>query len=126
MRSSGFDPVSVETLNRRLQAVTIGVMVVFTLLLLRLWFLQFIHGPIYRTQSENNRIHLQKIPPFRGMIFDRHGNLLVDNRPSYNFYIIPEDIIDCETLLTSLNALIGIDASLIRDRLKKAPRNYSR
>lgn len=125
MRSSGFDPVSVETLNRRLQAVTIGVMVVFTLLLLRLWFLQFIHGPIYRTQSENNRIHLQKIPPFRGMIFDRHGNLLVDNRPSYNFYIIPEDIIDCETLLTSLNALIGIDASLIRDRLKKAPRNYS-
>lgn len=58
------------------------------------------------------------------MIFDRHGNLLVDNRPSYNFYIIPEDISDCEALLRSLNLLLGMDPAMIKDKLEKAPRNY--
>lgn len=124
MRSFGFDPVSVEILNRRLRTVTIAVIVVFTALIFRLWFLQVIQGPTYRMQSENNRIHLQKIPPFRGLIFDRHGALLVDNRPSYNFYIIPEDILDCDELVESLKLLIGIDPELVKDRLKKAPRSY--
>ncbi len=124
MRTFGFDPVSVEILNRRLRTVTICVIVVFTLLVFRLWFLQVIQGPTYRTQSENNRIHLQKIPPFRGMIYDRNGVLLVDNRPSYNFYVIPEDILDRDELIESLRLLIGIDPELIRNKLEQAPRSY--
>ena len=124
MRSSGFDPVSIEILHRRLRILTLFTVMVFCVLGLRLWFLQIIGGPTYRAQSENNRIHLQKIPPFRGMIYDRNGKLLVDNRPSYDMYIIPEGIQDKEKLLSSLNVLIGIGPDVV-DKLEKAPRGYS-
>ncbi|MFC1867455.1 penicillin-binding protein 2 [Thermodesulfobacteriota bacterium] len=124
MRSSSFDPVSVEILSRRLRTVTIFVVMVLAALVLRLWFLQVVNGPRYRTQSENNRIHLQKILPFRGMILDRNGELLVDNRPSYDLYVIPEDIQNREQLLKSLKILIDLDANQVSDKLKRASNRY--
>ncbi|MFC1863405.1 penicillin-binding protein 2 [Thermodesulfobacteriota bacterium] len=124
MRGSSFDPVSIETLNRRLIAVTLVAVIIIATLVLRLWFLQIISGNKYRTQSENNRIHLQKIPPFRGMIFDRNGGLLVDNRPSYNLYITPEDIQDREQLLKSLDVLINMSPEKVIEKLDKAPHQY--
>ncbi len=84
----------------------VGVIIV---LILRLWILQIINGPKYRIQSENNRIHLQDILPFRGMIFDRNGELLVDNRPSYDLQVIPEDIQNRKELKNSFQRLIGLD-----------------
>jgi penicillin-binding protein 2 len=125
LRSSGFDPVSIEFLHRRLRIVTVLVILAIGVLGLRLWFLQIVNGSIYRLQSENNRIHLQKIPPFRGMIYDRNGLLLVDNRPSYDMYIIPEDIQDKKKFLDSLDALIGLEPDVIDGKLKKAPSGYS-
>jgi penicillin-binding protein 2 len=53
-----------------LKIVTLFILVAFAALVLRLWLLQIVHGPSYRIKSENNRIRLQDIPPFRGMIFD--------------------------------------------------------
>ncbi len=119
MRTSGFDPALAEIIGKRLKVVTIFIVVIISVLLLRLWFLQIIKGPSYRVQSENNRIHLQSIPPFRGLIFDRNGELLVDNRPSYDVYIIPEDVHDSETLYTNLNRLIPIDPDLFKKKIKR-------
>jgi len=124
LRSSGFDAVSAEIFNKRLNRVTLFVIAVFAALVLRLWFLQVVNGPSYRIKSENNRIHLQDIPPFRGMIFDRNGELLVDNRPSYNMYIIPEEIQNREQLLGSLNALIGLSPDSIEGKLSKVSNQY--
>ena len=100
------------------------MLMAFAALILRLWFLQVVSGPDYRIQSENNRIHLQDIPPFRGMIFDRKGELLVDNRPSFNMYIIPEDIQDSKKLLKSLQRLVGLDPEQVREKLGGVSRKY--
>lgn len=124
MRSSNFDPVSVEIFNNRFRKVTILVILAFAALFLRLWFLQLVKGPEYRVQSENNRIHLRDIPSFRGMIFDRNGELLVDNRPSYDMYIIPEEIQDAEGLLNSLRIMTGLDPDSVRKKLDRASRMY--
>ena len=96
------------------------MLLAFAVLTLRLWLLQVVHGPEYRVKSENNRIHLRDIPPFRGMIFDRNGHLLVDNRPAYNLYVIPEDIQETGPLLERLRELVGIDPDAALARLKKA------
>lgn len=125
MSSSGFDQVSVETFNRRLFIVTIFVFVIFFMLIFRLWFLQGINGQKYRTQSENNRILIQKIAPFRGLILDRNGELLVDNLPSYNLYITPEDIQDKEQLLKDLKKLINLDPEEVEKKLKKESGIYA-
>jgi penicillin-binding protein 2 len=124
MRSSGFDAVSMEILDRRLKIVTLCVIAAFVVLVSRLWFLQILNGPSYRDQSDHNRIRLQDIPPARGKIFDRNGELLVDNRPSYNLYIIPEEIQHREQLLESLRRLIDLDPEEVKTRLDKASRLY--
>ncbi|MBN2059297.1 MAG: penicillin-binding protein 2 [Deltaproteobacteria bacterium] len=125
MRSSNFDPVSLDVLNKRLWFITLFVLVSFSLLVFKLWLLQIVNGEAYRTQSENNRIRLQKVPPPRGMIFDRNMELLVDNRPSYNLYIIPEDITDREMLIKSLHSLVGLSPALINERLGYARQHYA-
>ncbi len=99
--------------------------VIISALILRLWFIQIVNGPRYRSQSENNRIHLLKIPPFRGMILDRNGELLVNNRPSYNLYLLPEDINDKEELLKTLELLVDIDPEQVNNRLKGTPKRYA-
>ncbi len=98
------------------------VFLAFAVLVLRLWLLQVVHGPEYRTKSENNRIHLQDIPPFRGMIFDRGGHLLVDNRPAYHLYVIPEEVQDPESLFERLDELADIDLPAVRSRLSRSGR----
>jgi penicillin-binding protein 2 len=125
LRTSGFDPVLVEIFNRRLRIVSILVFVIISALIIRLWFLQIVNGHLYRTQSENNRIHLQKVQPFRGTITDRKGTLLVDNRPSFDLYIIPEDIQDRKQFLTGLKFLIDINPEQISDKLDKTSNLYS-
>ncbi|MBN1907029.1 MAG: penicillin-binding protein 2 [Deltaproteobacteria bacterium] len=119
MRTSGFDPILAEIIGRRLRIVTVFVIFFIAILISRLWFLQIIKGPMYRVKSENNRIHLQSIPPFRGLIMDRNGELLVDNRPSYDLYVIPEDIKDPEELLLKLRPLISLDPAQSEGFLKK-------
>lgn len=120
MKTSDFDPISITIFNRQLRNATIVVLAVFGVLILRLWFLQIVNGGMYRTKSEHNRIRLQDVPPFRGMIFDRNGEMLVDNRPSYDLYVIPEGIQDREELIKSLDRLLGLDPKVTEQDLAKA------
>jgi len=119
---SDFDPRETEIYQRRLTRVTVFVLVVFGVLFVRLWFLQIIHGSRYRTESENNRIDLRDIMPSRGLVFDRNGQLLVDNRPSFILGVIPENIRDLDTLLSDLSTLVGIDCPAAEKKIKRALR----
>ncbi len=125
MISTGFDSNSLEVFNRRLNRVTVLVVLVFAVLFLRLWFIQIVNGPKYRVQSENNRIHLRDILPFRGMIFDRHGELLVDNRPSYDLYVLPEEIQGREGILDRLAGLIDLDPMVAKEKVRRLSGGYS-
>lgn len=117
MRYFGFEQASIEGYSTRLKIVIVISVAVIAALILRLWLLQVIQGPSYRVQSENNRIHLQDIPPFRGMIFDRHGDLLVDNRPSFDLFLLPEDIQSRKNLFERLEQLIGLGAAELDERI---------
>ena len=62
----------------------------------RMWYLQVLQGSKYRYQSENNRIRLEEVSAPRGIIFDRNGNPLVENRPAYHLQLIREDVQDLD------------------------------
>ena len=96
---SDFDLREAEIYQRRLTRLTVFIFVIFGILFVRLWSLQIIHGSRYRTESENNRIDLRDIMPSRGLVFDRNGQLLVDNRPSFILGVIPENIRNLDSLL---------------------------
>ena len=124
MRTSDFDPISVEIFNRQLKITTMVVLAVFVVIIFRLWFLQIVTGSIYRTKSESNRIHLQELSPIRGMILDRNGEKLVGNRPSYDLFVIPEEIQDQAQLLRSLNRLVGLEPESAEQKLDETAIRY--
>jgi penicillin-binding protein 2 len=124
LKPSHFNPVSSEIFDRQLKVAAVFILVVFGILVSRLWFLQIVNGPAYRDKSENNRIRLQDIPPFRGMILDRNGEVLVDNRPSYDLYMIPEEVQDRAQLLDRLTRFCDIDPEEAAATLDRAARGY--
>lgn len=96
-------------IQNRLSYVMIGVVAIFGALLLRAWYLQITKGSYYKEQSENNRVRVVSIQPPRGLVFDRHGELLANNVPSFNLYLFLEDISNKKAVLDQLTRLIHLD-----------------
>jgi penicillin-binding protein 2 len=71
---------------------SIVILGVFLILLVRLWQLQILERETFDRLSDKNRIRLRRIPFTRGIISDRSGEILVDNRPSFNLMVVPAEI----------------------------------
>jgi penicillin-binding protein 2 len=56
----------------------------------RLYVLQVVQHDQQTAVSENNRVHVLPIPPERGLIYDRNGVVLADNKPSFNLTMTRE------------------------------------
>jgi penicillin-binding protein 2 len=101
----------------------IGVAVILSALLFRAWYLQITKGSYYKEQSENNRVRVVYIQPPRGLVFDRHGELLANNVPSFNLYLIPEDISDKNSVLNELVRLIHLDRAEMEEKIQSRKDN---
>ncbi len=80
----------------------ICVLVAFTVLLLRLLYLQIVMGQEYLTLSLNNRIRLQSIDPPRGLIYDRNNQVLVEKRPYFKVTITLKEARPVEKTINKL------------------------
>ena len=87
---------------------TIFVVALIAIVIVRLYYLQVIKGAYYHFFSTQNSIKEITIPAARGMIFDRRGQVLVDNRPSFDVVVIPQYVADPEHMFASLSALLNI------------------
>jgi len=93
--------------------------IVFAILLTRLLFLQIVEGADYLRLSANNCIRLQDIDPLRGLIFDRHGKCLVENRPSFDLNIIPKDAGKMDDTLQVLADITGFSYKDLKKNYQK-------
>jgi penicillin-binding protein 2 len=98
------------------------ILSVLLLLLLRIWQLQGVEGENFRHLSENNRLRLKRTPPLRGIIYDRNGLVLVDNRPSFNIVLVPEDVPDLKTTLATMSTYLAEEALFTNNMLPRDPR----
>ncbi|NPU92959.1 MAG: penicillin-binding protein 2 [Gammaproteobacteria bacterium] len=109
----------------------VGLAFVFVLILCliaRMVWLQVIHYEKYRTMSDDNRITVEPIGPNRGLIMDRNGTLLADNRPSYALSIIKEKCPDIDATIERIGTLIPLDDAQIdrfQKRLEQRQRPYT-
>ncbi|WGL16475.1 penicillin-binding protein 2 [Microbulbifer bruguierae] len=94
--------------NRMLVAI-VCVAALIGVLVARLYNLQVVNYESYSTQSDQNRIQVRPVPPTRGLIYDRNGLLLADNRPSYTLSIVRERVKDLDTTLELLGQLVELD-----------------
>ena len=94
----------------------------FLILFFRIIQLQLFSSDLYLRVSEKNRIRSVDIRPQRGLILDRNGAILVDNRPSYSISVIPYEILKSEKGMSLLAAILNEDvlelAEVIRENMK--------
>ncbi len=94
------------------------IIILFALLFIgRLFFLQVIKGNIYRVESETQAIKQIIVEPFRGNMFDRNGNLIVHNKPSFTITITNNDFRRVNIPL--LASILEIDTTQIDEQLSK-------
>jgi len=79
-----------------------------------------VEGEELRQRSENNRLRLQELPPWRGMILDRNGEVLVANRPSYDLIEVMEDVTDIPPLARRLGKVLHLDPAQVTTQLEAA------
>ena len=106
---------------RTVAAITV-VLALLGIIVTRYYSLQVTEFESYRTQSDSNRVKLQPLPPKRGLIYDRNGVLLADNRPSFSLSVIKERVPDFDATLTELQQLVPITESHLekfQQRLKR-------
>lgn len=83
-------------------------------LLVRAWYLQVVKHEVYQTRSNNNRISVQRVAPNRGLIYDRNGVLLAENRSVYSLEIIPEQVDNLAETLQKIKELGIIEQKHIK------------
>jgi len=105
--------------------VTIVVVVIFGLVLLRLFTMQVIEGGRYRELSEENRIRVEILAAPRGEVRDRNGFLMADNIPSFTVTLDPldkvyvEDPKRMEATIGRLATILETDSTALAERVKK-------
>ncbi len=73
-------------------ALRVSVILAFTILAGRLWYVQVVMGSYYKQQADTSKIRLEPVDALRGIIYDRDGRQLVWNTPSWNVMIVPHGI----------------------------------
>ncbi|MCL5734521.1 MAG: penicillin-binding protein 2 [Actinobacteria bacterium] len=116
--------------------IRVGVLMLIALMLFgvlgfRLWFLQILSGDQYVVEAKNNRVREVVVEAPRGVIYDRNGRVLVENRAGLSVGLLPMDMIDPEedpqgfdAELSKLSVLLGMpkaDLLSAYDKAKKDP-----
>ncbi|ALO35226.1 penicillin-binding protein 2 [Colwellia sp. MT41] len=95
---------------RRTFIAFVGVVLVLLILFANIYNLQVESFEKYQTRSNSNRIKLLPVAPNRGLIYDRNGVLLADNKPVYSLEVIAEDVDDIKASIAQVSLLLNISA----------------
>jgi len=105
------DSVNIGSRDRTiiLRIIVLGVLSIY---IGRLAYLQIIQGNVYRLKAETQAIKQVTVDPFRGNIFDRNGERMVHNSPSYSISITPNEFSD--SAIPYLSAILQIPQEEIK------------
>ncbi|MCK9244748.1 MAG: penicillin-binding transpeptidase domain-containing protein, partial [Candidatus Marinimicrobia bacterium] len=90
----------------------------FMVLIGRLYFLQIVKGPSYKGIAETNRVRVLPIEAPRGIIYDRKGQIVADNKSQYNVNVIPYELKQAPKADSLLSAILGMTTAQINARIK--------
>ena len=107
--------------SRRVLALAVVATIGFAGLLGQLWYLQALEGVRLQEMSEKNRIRIRPVAAPRGILFDRNGLPLVDNRPAFTLSFIPREMEDRDSVLARLSVLLKVPLAELRESLDRVP-----
>jgi len=115
-------------LQFRINTLLWAIVAVFVFLAGSFWFVQGVQAEKYRGLSEANALREIEIPAKRGLIMDRQGKILADNRPAYSLQIdrvvlkplVKADPNHRARLIEFLSAVLALPAQEVEARWQKA------
>ena len=119
MRVKKFFSGKQDSESRKLVLYLILPIFIMFVVLLQTFNLTVINGKKYETQSENNRIVSRTIYPTRGLIYDTHDKLLVENIPSSQLNLVPERSTDTLKKIKEIADLLNLEKSFLLDIYEK-------
>lgn len=112
-------PASSQGLTRRAIVFGAANVAAMSVLLGRLYYLQFVRGEAYKNLAEGNRVKLQLIPPVRGMLLDRYGEVMAENQKNFRLYLDPELCKNAEKTMRELAKVITLSEEDITDAVEE-------
>ncbi len=100
-------------------AIILIAILLWLILLSRLLYLQYIHFNRYENLSERNTLRTEAIAPSRGLIFDRHGEILAQNKTTYQLQIVPELVKNLDQLLEDIARLVQLPTRNVKQFKRK-------
>jgi penicillin-binding protein 2 len=109
----------------RLVTLQVGAVVVFAALTIAFWFLQIVQNNKFEEMAENNHQRTLALRAPRGVLFDRHGKVLVENRHAYRISIDRERTKDMDRTIRMLSSVASLDPAEVEaivERQRGQPR----
>lgn len=107
-------------LQQRIKYLRAFIVFLFVIILFRGWHMQIIKGAYYKRLAENNRVRSVVVQPLRGIIYDRNGEVLARNVPSFNLGLVIADVKDLEKTIKRIAPLTGLSPKEIKERIEAA------
>lgn len=117
-----FSSEDIVSLQRKVNILSLIVLVFILIVLVRLFHLQVYRGSSYKVLSEQISVREEELRSRRGLILDRWGKVLADNRPYFEIVVIPQYMRNRRRTIESLSQLIPITAEEIKAKLHEARR----
>lgn len=115
--------VKTREAERRRRFVVLASLVAgaFLVLVGQLGYLQIMTGAEFRERSERNRLRIRTVAAPRGILYDRSGLPLVENRPAFTVALVPAEVEDRGAVLARLAGLLGTPLGEFAQRLDRVP-----
>ena len=99
----------------RVTALQVTILAGFVLLVGGFWFFQIAQHAKFQEMADNNRMRTLPLRAPRGIIFDRHGRVVVENRSAFNISILREHSRNLDRTIRKLADVAGVSADEIRE-----------
>jgi penicillin-binding protein 2 len=99
----------------RLTVLQYLIIVIFSVLAVSFWVLQVVEHGKFEEMAENNHQRTLALRAPRGLVFDRNGRVLVENRHSFSISIVREHTKNLDRTIRLLSGVLGLDESDVRD-----------
>src|SRR5688500_5325924 len=114
-----------RSLTMRLSSLQYIVAVIFSVLAVAFWVFQIAQHQKFRQMAEENHLRRLPLPAPRGVLFDRHGKVLVENHSTFNIALVREQSKDLDQTFHALALATGADEALMHETVNRRRREPS-
>ncbi|MDR0907262.1 MAG: penicillin-binding protein 2 [Rikenellaceae bacterium] len=107
----------------RLKIIQLFVVLVFVVIVARLFYIQVVDSS-YKEKSSNNVLRHETLFPPRGEVFDRSGEYIIQSKEAYDLMVVPRDVQAFDTML--LSRVVDVAVPKLRAELARAARYSQR